>query len=554
MLWESWRLTRVEVAWRLALGIAGAWTVLIAFRSFLPARPAVQDFGVALSLILLVVPHIVGWVSLTRLTGGLPGFPFDIHYARPVRTSVLVGVPMIYLTLAAPGIYLVSALFLRVTSGHPFPLYQVAAWIAALNVVHVAVYWSTRNPVVMLLATMPALSGWLLLADHRLNEEEIQGSFDWPPYLWAARFDFPLTDYAVIASIGLAAFAVTVARVARERHGDVRSTPLTLGEFPHQLISLFRFPCPTSSATGAQLWFDFKSSGLPLVTVGVVLAVLNPLIFAVSGYIDAWLSGFYVGGFAVMFAVLSMMVVLFPGLNAFNIRGRRGRLYASSFEAIQACGTFRLAGLKVFSRSVCMLAALLPVVASIWASVRLLAGKGFERLWNWQVGVESAAGAMTGYQQVAVAIVTCIGIAVLVASLAALWALAVRYPRRLNIVAGSLLLLHCLVLLMLAVNGQRGIGLLVDVIRWIELPLLILATLYLYWKALAERLLTLRSALGVVLISAAFAAAWVTVLRAFGMPLAGMPAMDTVSILSPALLPLMASVLAPWSLSRVRHV
>ena len=80
-----------------------------------------------------------------------------------------------------------------------------------------------------------------------------------------------------------------------------------------------------------------------------------------------------------------------------------------------------------------------------------------------------------------------------------------------------------------------------------------LATVYLFWAAFAERLLTLRSACGAVLVSAAFGAAWLTVLRAAGVQLAGMPAMDAVWMLSPALLPLMASVLAPWSLSRIRH-
>jgi hypothetical protein len=44
-----------------------------------------------------------------------------------------------------------------------------------------------------------------------------------------------------------------------------------------------------------------------------------------------------------------------------------------------------------------------------------------------------------------------------------------------------------------------------------------------------------------------------TVLRAAGVQLAGMPTIDVLSMLSPALLPLMASLLAPWSLSRIRH-
>lgn len=82
---------------------------------------------------------------------------------------------------------------------------------------------------------------------------------------------------------------------------------------------------------------------------------------------------------------------------------------------------------------------------------------------------------------------------------------------------------------------------------------IVLATGYLLWRGLAERLLTPRSASVVVLVSAAFAAAWLTLLRAAGMPLAGMATSDAAWMLFPALLPLTTSVLAPWSLSRVRH-
>jgi hypothetical protein len=44
------------------------------------------------------------------------------------------------------------------------------------------------------------------------------------------------------------------------------------------------------------------------------------------------------------------------------------------------------------------------------------------------------------------------------------------------------------------------------------------------------------------------------VLRAASVQLAGMPTMDAAWMLSPGLLPLMASVVAPWSLSRIRHM
>jgi hypothetical protein len=89
--------------------------------------------------------------------------------------------------------------------------------------------------------------------------------------------------------------------------------------------------------------------------------------------------------------------------------------------------------------------------------------------------------------------------------------------------------------------------------RWIDAPAIVFGTLYVSWKVFAERLLPLRTACLAVLVSAAFGAAWVTLLRAAGVQLADMSATYAFWMLSPALLPLMASVLAPWSLSRLRH-
>ena len=165
---------------------------------------------------------------------------------------------------------------------------------------------------------------------------------------------------------------------------------------------------------------------------------------------------------------------------------------------------------------------------------------------------------MSAYELLALAFVTVMVVAVIVASRAALPALRARYQRR-HRIAGSLLLLYAGALVLLAMAGQRGIGpaiplgAILQATKLIAAAAMMLATASLLWRAIAERLLTLRQACGAVLVSAAFGAAWVTVLRAAGVQLAGMPTANAVSMLLPALLPLMASVLAPWSLSRIRH-
>ena len=140
-----------------------------------------------------------------------------------------------------------------------------------------------------------------------------------------------------------------------------------------------------------------------------------------------------------------------------------------------------------------------------------------------------------------------------------------RNTRLLGIgIAGWLLLLHGFVLVPLVMIGYRGFGskwlwefllnVLVWMTRWIDAPAIVLATVYGCWRAFfAERLLTLRLACGLVIVSAAFGLAWLTMLRAAGVQFAALPATDTLWMLSPALLPVTVCALAPWSLSHARH-
>jgi hypothetical protein len=545
---------------------------LVVFAAIAP-NDAAKGAGAVIALILIVFPNITGWWSIGNLNRARPGFPFYLHYTHPVRTSVLVGVPMAYQAAVPAVSYLVSALLLRGTSGYAFPLVPVAAWIVALNLAHAPTNWSIRNTVVRLLGNISVGLAWFFLARHRLTGGEF---LDVRPNRWPTIFDFPLTDYALIALFGLAAFGVAVAGVARQRHGDAPpAKPWIPGTgYPEWLVNLLRFPCPTSSAMRAQVWFELKSKGLPVLTIGVLLATAIPLLFAVS------VPAVWLRPIAVMCGMFSVLTVLLLGGNAFGVRGRQGHLSASLFEAAQPSGTARLAGLKVLVRSVCMLAALVAVGVSVWASVSFIAvGEGgapllgYEPLRSWQHAIEGAVGALTRFQQVALLVIASIGVAVMVASHAAIGALIARYHRRpdedrrtraLVGIAGWLVLLHGLILVSLVLTGYRGVGskslwefllnTLIWITRWIDAPAIVLSTLYVLWRAFAERLLTLRSACGAVLASAAFGAAWVTILRAAGVQLNGMPTTDAAWMLSPVLLPLTVSALAPWSLSRIRHV
>ena len=583
ILWELWRVTRAEMAWKLALPIGGALAALALGAAFGPSNNPkeyqnVNDGVAALALILIVIPHSFGWVSIAKLTGGQPGFPFYLAYTCPVRTAVIVGLPMAYLTAVQTAIYLMSAIVLRVISGYAFPLLPVAGLLAALAMVGTAAAWSTRNRVIQVFVAMFALGKALVMAQDRLTAVEIPNTFDWPPRLWPTLFDWPRTDYAWIALIGLASFGVTVALVTRQRRGDelagITWTPG--GGLWDALVSLFRFPCPTSSATRAQVWLDLKSNGLPVLTIGVALAIVILLVSAVSGPIDAAINAdpdvscpigecFYARAWPPLIAPFSLCTVLFLGRNAFGIRRKQGRTYVSAFEATQACGTAQLAALKLLVQSVCVLAAFSAIAVSSWISLPLLGDAVFIQIWGVPLNsrrsvLTDAFAALTGYEQLALAIVAAAAVVIGVAAFAVFGALRTRYSRRASI-ASFLLLLYGLAFVWLAVGvrvdpdtaSQFHLDVVYGAMGWIATAAMVITTVYVFWSGVAERVLTIRYAGGAVAISAAFAAAWLTTLHLAGAQLAGMSAMNAISVVSPALLPLMAGILAPWSLSRIRH-
>ena len=575
MLWELWRVTRVEAAWKLVLPTAAAMFILALSAS---QDELVKDANAAIAMVLLVVPHLAGWLSMGRLNNGRAGFPLYLHYTHPVRTAVAVGLPMAYLTALSPAIYLVSALLLRVTSGYAFPLLPVAAWMAAITVIGIAGTWSTRNRSVQVNTIVAVAAFAFLISMQRLTGVEIPNNYDWPPRLWPTLFDWPRTDYAVIALMGIASFGITVAGVARQRRGDgwAEVPPAQHGGLWAWLVTLFRLPCPTSSAARAQMWFDLKSNGLPLLTIGVALASIILLVSAVSGPIDAAINAapgipcpieecFWARAWPPVLTPLSVLTVLLLAGNAFGIRRRQGRTYISPFEATQAYGTVQLAALKLFVKSACVLAALVAIGVSAWLSLPLLGDAVFIQMWGVPLDSQvsafnTAVAALTGYEQLAIAIVVAIGVVVWVAAFAVLGALWTRYSRRVNI-AGSLLLLFGLALTTLAVAEENGsvspsvVEAILMAARWTAATAIVGGTVYLYRSGLAERTLTPRYALTAVLASAAFVAAWVTLRRAAGVEFSEMPWTSVAStLLWPLFLPLFTSALAPWSLSRVRHL
>jgi hypothetical protein len=560
MLWENWRLMLGESAWRLSFGLVAGSAAL-----------ALSGSGATIAVWILLSQHGLFSMSIAKLTGGRfidgyrPGFPLHLLYTRPVRTRAIVGVAMMYDAVSGAAMYLVSAALLGLAFGQTLPLLSMATFIVVFRMVCLFGQWTTRNRVFQWLGSCGIWGAAIALFNIRAGGSPLQ-------------LDFSLAETALMAGIGLVSFALAVAGVARQRRGDARAAiPRTKGSgLADWFAGLFRFPCPTSSATRAQVWFDLRSSGLLVLAIGLALAIVIPLLFVVTTRLDVALSGVFTRPFTRAYALAVAMfslpaMLIFLGGNAFGIRARQGRTYASAFEATQACGSVRMAGLRVLVRSVCLLAALGVVGASAWTSLSVIPfdvledddtfiEKSRNPVSGLMRAIDGAVGAMSAYELLALVFVAATVVAVMVASRAAFTALRARYPRRVNI-AGSLLLLYGLAFVLRASAGQGGNGwevLFMDAFfeatPWTAAAAIMLAAVYLFWRSVTERLLTLGQACGALLVSATFGAAWVTVLRAADVQLAAMTLTAAVSISLPMLLPLTAAALAPWALSRVRHM
>jgi len=548
LLWENWRLTRVEAAQRLALGVVGGSAALL-----------LSSKGVTVAFSLLFMLQAFFYMSIAKLNGGRfmdgykPGFPLYLLYTRPVPTVAIVGVAMAYDAITCAAMYVVTAALLMFAFGQPLPLFPAAVLIVAVHLASTCIQWSTRSRVIQWIGSMVILlPAFFLLRDRMASPQDIE---------------FSLAEYAVMFLMSVVSIALTVAGVARQRRGDAFvpvPRPARSGEYPDWLVNLVRFPVPSSSATRAQVWFDLKSSGLPVLAIGSALAMLIFLLFALSIPLEI------VRPFAIFGVMISApIVLLFFGGNAFGIRRRQGRTYASAFELTQPYGTAQLAGLKVLVRTACVLVALMLVGGSVWASSSLLGAWGS---WIVDGGKDAVPGLLKfrqefgdafagppAYAQVARAVIMSVAVALMVALFATFAAVRARYARRV-LIAGSLLLFHGLVLVLLALAERSGIAspFLVRwafaVTGWSIVVAMVFATIYLFWTGFAERALTVGYASAAVLVSATFGVVWLAVLHASGVQLAGMTTSGVVGILWPVLLPPLASALAPWSLSRIRHI
>lgn len=553
LLWESWRLTRDEMAFRMALALVLGAAPLVVARA--AGNENVADGAVVVAVFVVAFIAMPFWFSIALLKGGRPmdggrpGFPFSMGYPRPVRTEILVGVPMTYFALAAAASYVVPAVVLGAVFGYTFPLAPPAAWLVALSLVQAATSWWTHSKTVQLAGSMATVGACMLLMLSQIRPGERGDALP-------ALFTFSPGDYGVIGSIAVASLALAIASVARQRHGDtLRSFERGSGAawVRRWHIDIVRFPCPTASPARAQWWVEVKGTGVPLLVTGFALAVAIPALLAAVG---AWEPA---QRLALTPAMLAPLVVLRMGIdNAFGLLRKPGRTYASTFDASQAIGTLPLVTIKVLVRAVCFLLAMAALAVSFWASVPLLREwstilpRNYEALISGRRAVAAAIEALTGPERAALAVLIVTGVSTTVAHAASLQVFRLLHPMR--VYAGSLaLVVYTLLLLLWSRQASAGIEVVImEAYPWVLATAISLSTLHVFRVALMEQLITARHAVVAVLLWAACAGSWLTLTRG-GLDMAAMPWASVALMLSLSLLPATAVALTPWAYSLVRH-
>lgn len=548
MFWEHWRLSRIEAGQRLALGLVLASGALL-----------INANGETAAFWFLIIINSMFWLSIAKLNGGQladgykPGFPLYLLYPRPVSTATLVTVAMIYDAISCAALYLFSAALISLVFGKTLPLFPVAGWLIAFHLMSTCIQWSTRNRVFQWVGSLALCAPFFLLFNARVGTP--------------LRVDFMAVDWAVTIAIGIVSIAATILGVKRQRRGDAvakESQPKaeSMG-YPDWLIGFFRLRCPTSSPTKAQIWFELKSSGLPVLTIGLAISVLLFALYAL-GIVFPIIRQVATG----ITALSIPAVLLVLSSNAFGIRRRQGRRFVSAFETAQAHDAARLAHLKVLVRTVCVLLAVSAVLWTIWGSSALIHSWGewkFDGTKDASRGlleVRSQVGrllaARSGFELVALGVVASIVIGGMVAWQASREALRIRYPR--GVLAADWVPVVWGVSMGIAgVAGRNGAiaaplaTTLVLALSWLATAGIAGVTIYLIWSGFADGAIRGREVGIAVLISAIFVAAVGFVMQSTGTNVASLPAAKIVGFLWMVPLIPMLAILAPWSLNRVRH-
>jgi len=555
MLWESWRITWRQLAFFGALASFGGWALLAGASDGF-------DRVAFIALWVLLSVAIMALASICLVTGrAKPGFPDGLAFGRPVRTSLFVAIPMLYRAAACAAVYVIPAAALRAAYGVAFPVAPIAVLLAAGATAFLASVWLTRNPKLRTLTTIATLLFGVPAALRWLDPwNAAAGAF--PPPVVPEMVTLSATDYALIALLVGVLYLLTVDGVERQRHGDGGERPAPrpsqpavaqrpdagtkgmVDHFRNVTMAIVRWPCPTSSPLAAELWIETKARALPVLAIGLLLALCVPLLVTLGNAVN------FVGIYVVVCVVTVPVFPFFAAIStSFWNREASLRALMNAFEATRPIATARLAAVQIAVAAGAILGAWTFIAVSFWFSLRLAGADTVIASLPDMIAAPLSATPILRLLGVAAGVV--VALSTVVALLAAIRAFAAVYGKRLWV--GALGLGLYAIFMLFAVATDRWSGAAVGAHLWALAAAIPAGTAFVMVRAIAEGIVLPRHA-GIALAGwAAFTTVGCLVLRDFGFTLEGLAPALAALVLAAALLPLTASMLAVWSIGLIRH-
>lgn len=335
LLWELYRTSRVEFAIRM-VGMVAFITLLLLPKFWLQASendPIIQPLTI-LGMLFTFVGSVFSMNWLGQFDNRSAGFRHGLCYAKPITTLFLVSVTMGFTVAFAMVSCIVSLAVLRIGLGIELPLLGPALIVAAGVSLVLAAVWSFRSQAGKFLTLVGLGLIWIALL---IAFQQVQGIDNWLSAL--APQNFGLSAGLVVGTLSTSAISwlITWYSVSRQRFGE----GLPGSESLQSLLSSLRqrdfgrssIPLkPFSNQWVAQVWYEYRSSGLRTMLVSVA----SPLIIASSlllvGWVDPhWNAAPNVWLIACVFSPLAYQ--LLATSDATSLQIVQGRVRMAPFQA-----------------------------------------------------------------------------------------------------------------------------------------------------------------------------------------------------------------------------
>lgn len=553
LFWHSWRLSRRWYLVVLTIAMGLHFTVLNLTPEGMAGLPNLREHLAPGSVLIGMMLALFSTLLAISL-GGQAGFPLRFEFRLPVSTATLVGIPMLTLALLCASLYVFPLLLSRLVYGLPMPLLAGAVMICLTAVLLAAGSWlaagTSSRALTLLLAVVFGAMLFVRLQPIRIKNGTRTGEHVFDPDM----ISLPADGYMLVLVTVLVLYMLTMLSVRRQRQGESwrlfrRSSQKSSGggsssvnpvlDWTRDLLDL---PCPTSRPWLAEAWFEFRCHGLPVLSLGVVLALLMPLLALADTLFSHPVAG--------LLASAPPLVLFLTGIGIalFNRRVASGG-YMDAFEGTRGLGTLQLAGVQFGTLGLALIVGLGLMAVSLWFSASNFGSIG--PLWSHAADLFAPAGGQ-GLTLLVGKIVTAIaGLFVLLGfffcahSCSTFWGRKVMYFT-------LALLIYAAFFVRAVVTSESAGGFVAANMWWISVGTFGL-TLVVLTGVVARRLLDLRSGLGILLMWLPVAACIYIAFLGTDRPFRSLPAELQAFTLAGQTLPLALLLATLWCHDRLRH-